>query len=346
MKKTSALIGVIIIIVAAILIGGIFVYKYSAAPAAYNPANVVLPKGSEQTAICTLIQDNSLVPGYFSEGLDYIASGKNCATVERSDAGGRFNINGKITKYYQGINYLNAVFSSDGKHFSFVVNPPLKSYLLADHDPDFVVIDGVEGKKYSDIFGGIQYSSDDKVGYCAKDVGNNNCLEVIDGKEQIIGQEKPGYNCNCGNIFGEEAKNIIVSSQDSSLNGEFSLASDCQPPGDLRCLSITKNYITLKDKNNSSKKIYGGYANDTSGMDQYSGIHFSPDSKNFVFIDAFGLYGGSKPKFNSVVVLNGKIIGNYDEVVNINFSADSKYLFYNARKGNIVYYINVPLNVI
>ena len=73
---------------------------------------------------------------------------------------------------------------------------------------------------------------------------------------------------------------------------------------------------------------------------------FSPDSKHYAFFgDPWVSIRATSTEPSSIIIDGEKRPAPFVEIFNMNFSADSKTLHYNAREGNEVYYVVEPVGV-
>ena len=84
------------------------------------------------------------------------------------------------------------------------------------------------------------------------------------------------------------------------------------------------------------EKEFGPY------YDYVNYTQFSSDSKYFAY--SAQIFEGGQPgvdigKQYTAVILDGKIMDKYNEVWNLRFSDDSRFLIYNARLHNDIYYV-------
>jgi hypothetical protein len=288
-----------------------------------------------------ICSNNSAVTGQISDtqyqnNLNFVAKGKNCATVTQNFNGYILNVNGSPTSAYATVflAFYNQNFSPDGKHFAFTASD-LKDngrgdfyFNLNGKFQRYIVSDNVRGKTYDDVYR-PQYSQDgNHLGYCAKISGQY--FKVIDGQEQQISESD--YSNSCDLLFGYNPNPDI----NQNLHKDITSPDGKKILSESPCANTRAEcaiYKTITNVSTGANTKYGPYSMVTQNI-------FSPDSKHFLYIASFAKSTGQY----DALVIDGKEGEHYNEVFNLNLSADGKSATYNARSQNTIYYIVQPLN--
>lgn len=287
--------------------------------------------------ICTLPNTNtSITDSDYQQGLIFLAQGPYCATLSGFTSNDttykNVTFNG-VSKTWQDISLsiFNADISPDGKHLAYTASNTALSG-PGPRSEEYVVADNIVGKGYAVIYG-VQYSPDSAhLGYCADKDKNGAYIKVFDGIETSI--SKSDF-VNCDTLFGWR----------KSLIGEGSAASGTSTSPD-KSITIKTSFddhggqinCNMADCASTTTVIIGGT---TKTYGPFSGFvsdtRFSPDNKHFAWIYRDNSGGGQ-------VFIDGTANKKYDEIFNLAFSPDNKFLTYNARSGKTVYFASIPVN--
>lgn len=129
-------------------------------------------------------------------------------------------LDGKEGKIYDEVS--DPVFSPDSNHVA---------YIAKDNDSKFVVLDGMEDKRYGSVFG-LSFSVDDRLGYVAQN--NSDQLVVVDG------QEGPHYladwygrGIRFGPVFSPDGRHVVYIANDGN-KGQYVVVDGVQNPNPWR----------------------------------------------------------------------------------------------------------------
>lgn len=254
------------------------------------------------------------------EGSDFRAKNRSCAILIKEKNGYIVEVNGVKSRVYPDIELesYQASFSPDGKHFAFTVSRILENGISKKVE-EFLVVDNIEGPVYHRV-DDPEYSPDGlHFGYCAEEEGKY--FKIIDGEKEEI--TKDDYLYKCDHLF-PTATDLP---RDTSPDGQYRVEID-RPCSLMQECEVKVSLIHIPT---------GEVKYNTSMGYSISHFIFSSDSKHLAFI--YDLW----PR-QSVVIDGKSISDDYDEIFNLSFSNDNRFIKYNARLYHDIYYIVQALN--
>jgi len=281
--------------------------------------------------------------------LQFSPDGKRLAYIAKEGNKELIVLDSIESKKYDYIKKFSLQFSSDGKRLAYIASEGGKYDELGVHYKDgkyFVVIDGIEGKRYDYINEfSLQFSPDSKrVAYIAGEGGEYEIemgrgVAYKDGKYFVVIDGIEGKRYDYINEFS------LQFSPDSKRVAY--IAGEGGEYDKLGVSHVKGKYFVVVDDTESER------------YDDILLLQFSPDSKKVIYvaieggiwlqIEGFDLYIGGK----YIVVIDGKKSRKFDRLYSLKvnpdikksfyfsfqFTPDSKKLFYNARIGNEIWLI-------
>jgi len=238
------------------------------------------------------------------EHLIFSPDGKKFACLARE--GGEYDEYGN---YIGGKEFviLNGV---EGKRYERIIHLQFSqdgrrlAYVVREGEKYFVIVDGTEGKRYDHIWG-LQFSPDgEEIVYIAEE-------KIYDGAQYrgekyfvvVNGKEGKKYDRILDLKFSSDGKKLVYVTEEVSI--------------------IPYYHIVVNGK---EIKTY----------ENLESIKVEPNTLKVAYIIRGGLKGD---KYFLVSQLDNKIFGPYDHIYNFEFSPDGKKLAFVARRGNNIFFI-------
>ncbi len=317
--------------------------KLTATETVLGPMNQMLPgpNGMHQVelkglgdVVGAVVIDGKLYeipPGFIKGSLAISPDGTRLAYIIKKDNNKRaVIIDGVENSPYDSIVTKAPVFSPDGKRVAYIAGLTVGNGHSGQNEY-FIVLDGVQGKHYADIWPTIMFSPDSKhVVYIA-----NRSILVEDGVEgkaytgngYVTPQQGITFSPDCKRLAyyvweGQDSRFVVVDGIEgkrySAITGPIVFSPDSKQVAYFATQS-GKNFAVING-------VEGPLFDAAQRADEQAGIFFSPDSKHVVYRVQHG------NKF--AMVMDNSEGSLHDGVGSVpSFSSDGRHVAYTARDG-------------